>query len=292
MVVLVALVAIPPVLALHLARAPWTLQAWAVRAGVIGLCALPATPMWLNLEPLGQLLSTTLGSMAALGVLCHALWLRSELAQFERNLAALADPNVPPATAVAVQRYLLVVWPVAQPVPSPFAAQVLAAARALAHGGFEDEADSLWRSLPERWLTVPQRIERAMGLAAAALRRGDLRASERAISSVVTDCGKAGWMETINLRATLFALLGRADEALALVGEGDGDRTLVEDRKTVLTVRAHALAARGDLEGARVALSAMRRELGDGSLDALERPSGPASVMARGFRRGGDAAYR
>jgi hypothetical protein len=292
MVVLVVLVGAVPVLALRIAHAPLTLDGWSVRASLIGLCVLPATPIWASLPALGQLLCTSCGSMAAVGVLAHAGWLRMERSNFERHLASLSRPDASPATALAVQRYLLVTWPRSQQIPSRFAADVLAAAETLLSAGFDDAAESLFRSLPDRWLDGEQRAVRAIGLASCALRAGELGVAKDELRSAPACRNPAVQHSARILRAKLLAIDGLSDDALALVGERDGEPSLIADRAAVLTVRAHALASRGDLDGARAALSLLRSELGDEALDGLEVPSGPASSLARALRSGHEAAYR
>jgi hypothetical protein len=160
-----------------------------------------------------------------------------------------------------------------------YAAQVAGYALAL-EGRFEEAAQSL-ADVPQAWMPAPMRPLMLSNLSHWLLCAGDIGgaglalegAPEKEASEEVRPVLRAA-------RAAVLVRAGEIDEALDLVGLEDGERgepPLVRQRYRV--TRAHALAAKGEVEAARAELE---RVLEDAGVEELRRwlpAGGPGAAL-------------
>ena len=129
-------------------------------------------------------------------------------------------------------------------------------------------------------LAAVERARVAQAMATAQLALGDLEAATAWVTRVERPAAEAGverWLGASE--ALLLAVQGNADEALRRANEAhSGDDAL---GASYAIVRAHALASKGDDEGAEAELRAVQAIAGRAGLARAVRPVGPATDIAR-----------
>ncbi|MAQ17881.1 MAG: hypothetical protein CMN30_24175, partial [Sandaracinus sp.] len=129
-------------------------------------------------------------------------------------------------------------------------------------------------SLPR---ALSERVTQARSMAQIA--RGDLEAATESLTRIERPAEPAveRWLRASE--ALLHAVQGGADQALTIANEErDADAALGASYDIV---RAHALASKGDDEGAKAALRRVERVAGAPGLQRAIRPVGPATDLAR-----------
>ena len=116
-------------------------------------------------------------------------------------------------------------------------------------------------------------------LAAVYLQTGQLEKAQSAIDSIERPATNAieRWLDA--MEALLLAIRGAADEALIRVIEIPTEDLAIASIYRV--VRAHALACKGDIKGAKSTLQKAQEEVGSTVLEQAIRPVGPATEIAR-----------
>ena len=130
---------------------------------------------------------------------------------------------------------------------------------------------------PELPAALGDRVAQARSTAQLAL--GDLEGATETLGSVdrPAEASVERWLRASE--ALLHAVQGGADQALAIANEAaDADAALGASYDIV---RAHALASKGDDEGAKAALRRVEAVAGMPGLVRAIRPVGPATELAR-----------
>lgn len=123
----------------------------------------------------------------------------------------------------------------------------------------------------------------AQARATAELAVGDLEGATESLSSVERPAEEAveRWLRAAE--ALLHAVQGGADQALKIANEESGADAALGASYEI--VRAHALASKGDDEGAKAALRKVEGVAGATGLQRAVRPVGPATDIARAMLR-------
>ena len=119
----------------------------------------------------------------------------------------------------------------------------------------------------------------AQARATAQLALGDLEGATDSLASVERPAEESveRWLRATE--ALLHAVQGGADQALAIANEERGADAALGASYDI--VRAHALASKGDEEGAKAALRNVEQVAGSAGLMRAVRPVGPATDIAR-----------
>lgn len=128
--------------------------------------------------------------------------------------------------------------------------------------------------LPE---ALAERVAQARATAELAV--GDLEGATASLKSVErpADEGVERWLRATE--ALLHAVQGGADQALTIANEEAAADAALGASYDI--VRAHALASKGDEEGAKAALRKVEEVTGANGLQRAIRPVGPATDLAR-----------
>jgi len=157
-----------------------------------------------------------------------------------------------------------------------YAAQVAGYALAL-EGRYEEAAASL-SEVPAAWMPGPLRPLLLSNLSHWYLCAGDVDAAARALEPAREEDALPETRPVLRAaRAAVLVRSGQVDAALAIVGRADleqNEPALVRQRYRV--TRAHALAAKGDAEGARAELGRVLEEAGVEELRRWLPAGGPA----------------
>lgn len=156
---------------------------------------------------------------------------------------------------------------------------VLLAIGPLTQAGLWEDARKRLAALPVEQLDENQKAMRNQALATCELHFGDVDAAEAAVTAIARPATPKIeiWLNATD--ALLLALRGRGDDALAmLVRAPDDNPSLIASHHVV---RAHAYAAKGQPDNARVELLAVQEQAGPAGLERATRPEGPASALAR-----------
>jgi hypothetical protein len=134
--------------------------------------------------------------------------------------------------------------------------------------------DGLGPSLPR---ALAERVAQARATAQLAV--GDLEGASESLGSVERPAEEAveRWLRATE--ALLHAVQGGADQALRIANEQSGADAALGASYDI--VRAHALASKGDEEGARAALRKVEGVAGATGLQRAVKPVGPATDLAR-----------
>ncbi len=124
---------------------------------------------------------------------------------------------------------------------------------------------------------LAERVAQARSTAQLAV--GDLEGASDSLQSIERPAEESveRWLRASE--ALLHAVQGGADQALKIANEaGDADAAL---GASYAIVRAHALASKGDAEGAKAALRQVEGVAGTTGLQRAVKPVGPATDIAR-----------
>lgn len=249
-------------------------------AGAIGAGSFAALP-WIPPERLGTSAAIFGGSVGATLMLASARRLRAVRGAY-LLAQRLFDP-VARADALAALRRLLDRARDARTDDGgrTYGSLVLIVTGPLTAVGEWEEAARRLAEIRPGSIDARHDAVRAQSLAACRIHLGDAKGTRDAIASVdrpVADAAIESWLVTIE--ALLDAIDGRANEALAVVGEEDagGDPSLRASRRLV---RAHAFVTLGREADAREELERVREEAGVVGLEQAMKPEGPASALAR-----------
>ncbi len=185
------------------------------------------------------------------------------------------------AAALAALDAQVVSWSGSGKFPSKEAAHLtLQAARYAIEAQHLPHALRWLAAIPECELTQDLRVPFAQYLASARLGTGDRKGAREALSAVSRPA------RPIEFEALLLAMDGLLDvldedpSAAARATNALAQKVPTAARVTWLAVHAHALAAAGDRDGARVALGEIREAVGEPGLRRVARHEGPASTLA------------
>jgi hypothetical protein len=163
-----------------------------------------------------------------------------------------------------------------------YAEMSLLAVSAASQAGLFAYGRALLERIPGDSLDSRLRVLVAQALSTCQVRLGDLegaRETANAVSRPVSDESVERWLRT--LEALLDAVGGAPDEALNATEEPVDEADDPSYAASRHLVRAHALAALGREDEARVELEALRKGMGDRGLAQALAPEGPASPLAR-----------
>lgn len=156
------------------------------------------------------------------------------------------------------------------------AAQVVA--YALSKDGRHGEAADALAEIPPAWMPPDRQPVMLSNISWLRLCAGDVEAAQQALAGATGKGAPAVAQDVLRAaRAAVMVHAGQLEEALDLVGREDRDRgepPFIRQRNRI--TRAHALAAQGDVEGARAEL---QKALEDGGEEELRRAipaGGPA----------------
>lgn len=170
----------------------------------------------------------------------------------------------------------------------------LSAAAALAEAAEFAAAEQLLAKLELVRLGESDCVAAASTRTVCRLYAGDPEGAARELDSIPKTQGPETERILAVTRALVTVLRGDIAGALALLGpEPDDERLLATALgRARATVRAHAFAARDELDQARATLRSLRRAHGDAALDRIVLLQGPASSLAAAMRAERDAPYR
>lgn len=225
------------------------------------------------------------GAVCAIVLLASGTLKRWQLQHFIRAVKTLRDGGE--ADIEPIEKYLRRSRPRVQKPPSLYATHVLYAVAPLLAARHCAEVERLLELLPIAWLTPTQHASYINALMVARLGQGDVAGAKKALAEAPQKIEDANQRRQLELLDALCAsLTGDPDRALELLAAHPvaGDPVLPH------LARAHALAASGDLDGARVALRALHDAAGN--YDAAIDMQGPATHLAESLRAEVDSAYR
>jgi pentatricopeptide repeat protein len=238
------------------------------------------TGAWFGLGYVGVILA----AMCGVGALGFHTYRYRTVRMFRVLAARLGDPD---ARAVAAQRLRAELDALREQPGEPYEEYAVCAAAAFYDAGMLDDVEELLGPMRTDRLDEVHRAARACWLAACHIANGDAAGAREAIASTARPISYPSWEEALcAMEALVDVLEGRPHDALARAAHGEhGELSLWWK-----TVRAHALAASGDTEGARALLKQMMAE--GVIVDEIASGALPASLIARAALRGDAHPFR
>lgn len=245
-------------------------------------------------DPLRQAWSaqTTLVVVASATATCAFVMLvrgsllRWQIQGFARDVLAVRSGRFDDGHVERISHRLMRERPRSQEPPSIYALNVLFAVGALLNARRFETVEQLLGQLPFAWLTAAQHVTYVNALVVTRFARGDVAGAKSALGYRPDEIEDPQQRSQLDLFEALFASLdGEEERALEVLATIDTD----VDPILPHLVRAHALAARGDADGARAALAILKDK---DALSVAIEPPGPASKLAEALRSGNEPAYR
>jgi hypothetical protein len=224
-------------------------------------------------------LLTLTAALCASAMLAYGTWVRLQLRRFVRVVQAVGEGKARPPDEHFAMQFVKRQKPKSERARTVFAVQTLFAVSAFVRASRYREAEELLDALSAEWLTPAQRALHVNALTVCRVHRGDVAGAKEALALAPERVEDAAQRLQLRLLDALCASLsGEPERALRILDahpDAEGDPVLPR------LVRAHALAATGDEDGAREALAALREQAGAEAFEAAAEIPGPATELAR-----------